>query len=156
MCCGCGTSYIESVHIQCRSSIYTLLLCRGHLWRVRLAKQETLTPPGHLVSPLVLVGWWRWFNERAVKLRTLPLVPSPTGPHPARGDGGCVHVYPCLPCMVRIFNGFYSATSLVSVSAVTHWQPSPLNSIWTWSEDGIKFNPDGGSNPGRQIDSQAL
>ena len=41
-----------SVHDQCQASIYTLSLCRGHSWRVRLAKQETLTPPGHLVSPL--------------------------------------------------------------------------------------------------------
>ena len=28
----------------------------GFSWRVRLAKQETLTPPGHLVSPLVFRG----------------------------------------------------------------------------------------------------
>ena len=42
------------VHIQCQASIYyTLSLCRVHSLRVRLAKQETLTPPGHLVSPLV-------------------------------------------------------------------------------------------------------
>ena len=34
------------------------LLCRGHSLRVRLAKQETLTPPGHLVSPLVFRGPW--------------------------------------------------------------------------------------------------
>ena len=34
------------------------VLCRGHSWRVRLAKQETLTPPGHLVSPLVYRGPW--------------------------------------------------------------------------------------------------
>ena len=34
------------------------LLCRGHPWRVRLAKQETLTPLGHLVSPLVCRGPW--------------------------------------------------------------------------------------------------
>ena len=27
-------------------------------WRVRLAKQETLTPPGHLVSPVVCRGPW--------------------------------------------------------------------------------------------------
>ena len=38
--------------------IYTLLLCRRHSWRVRLAKQETLTPPGQLVSPLVCRGPW--------------------------------------------------------------------------------------------------
>ena len=44
MCCGCDTSYIVSVHIQCQASIYTLSLCRGHSWRVRLATQETLTP----------------------------------------------------------------------------------------------------------------
>ena len=41
-----------------QASIYTLSLCRGHSWRVRLAKQETLTPPGHLVSPLVCRGPW--------------------------------------------------------------------------------------------------
>ena len=55
VCCGCDTSHMHvvSAHIQCLASIYTLSLCRGHSWRVRLAKQETLTPPGHLVSPLV-------------------------------------------------------------------------------------------------------
>ena len=58
VCCGCDTSYIVSVHIQCQASIYTLSLCHGHSWRVRLAKQETLTPPGHLVSPLVCRGPW--------------------------------------------------------------------------------------------------
>ena len=47
-----------SVHIQCQATIYTLSLCRGHSWRLRLAKQETLTPPGHLVSPLVCRGPW--------------------------------------------------------------------------------------------------
>ena len=41
------------VHIQCQASIYTFSLCRGHSWRMRLAKQETLTTPGHLVTPLV-------------------------------------------------------------------------------------------------------
>ena len=45
-----------ALQIQCQASIYTLSLCRGHAWRVRLAKQETLTPPGHLVSPLVYRG----------------------------------------------------------------------------------------------------
>ena len=56
--CGCDTSYIVSVLIQCQASIYTLSLCRGHSWQVRLAKQETLTPPGHLVSPLLCRGPW--------------------------------------------------------------------------------------------------
>ena len=56
VCCDCDTSYIVSVHIQCQASIYTLPLCRWHSWWVRLAKQETLTPPGHLVSPLVCRG----------------------------------------------------------------------------------------------------
>ena len=58
VCCGWDTSYIVSVNIQCQASIYTLSLCYGHSWRVRLAKQETLTPPGHLVSPLVCRGPW--------------------------------------------------------------------------------------------------
>ena len=34
------------------------LLYRGHSWRVRLAKPDTLTPLGHLVSPLVCRGPW--------------------------------------------------------------------------------------------------
>ena len=70
VCCCCDGSYIVSVHIQCHASIYTLSLCRGHSWRVRLAKQETLTPPGHLVSPLVCRGPWMstvvlycWFHS---------------------------------------------------------------------------------------------
>ena len=58
VCCGCDTFNIVSVHIQCQASIYTLSLCRGHSWRVRPAKQETMTPPGHLVSPLVCRGPW--------------------------------------------------------------------------------------------------
>ena len=58
VCCGCDTSYIVSDHIQCQTSMFTLSLCRGHSWRVRLAKQETLTPPGHMVSPLVCRGPW--------------------------------------------------------------------------------------------------
>ena len=30
VCCGCDTSYIVPVRIQCQASIYTLTLCRGH------------------------------------------------------------------------------------------------------------------------------
>ena len=41
-----------------QASIYTLSLCRGHSRLVQLAKQETLTPPGHLVSALVCRGPW--------------------------------------------------------------------------------------------------
>ena len=46
-----GPHPVSSFHIY-------LLLCSGHSWRVRLAKQETLTPPGHLVSTLVCRGPW--------------------------------------------------------------------------------------------------
>ena len=57
VCCGCDTSYIVWVHIQCQAYIiYILPLCRGHSWRVRLAVLKTLTPPGHLISPLVCRG----------------------------------------------------------------------------------------------------
>ena len=45
VCCGCDTSYIVPVNIKCQASIYTVSLCRGHSWRVRLAKQVTLAPP---------------------------------------------------------------------------------------------------------------
>ena len=77
MCCGCGTSYIVSVHIKFQASIYTLSLCRGHSWRVRLAKQETLTPPGiwsHLwfarvhecpLCALLLVPQWQCISSFA-------------------------------------------------------------------------------------------
>ena len=58
VCCGCDTSYIVWVHIQCQASIYTFSLCRRHSWWVRLTKQEALTPPRHLVSPLVCRGPW--------------------------------------------------------------------------------------------------
>ena len=58
VCCGCETSYIVSVYILCQASIYILSVWRGHSCRVRLAKQETLTPPGHLVSPLVCRDPW--------------------------------------------------------------------------------------------------
>ena len=58
VCCGCDTSYIVSVHIQCHAFINIFSLCRGHSWRLRLAKQDTLTPPGHLVSPLLCRGPW--------------------------------------------------------------------------------------------------
>ena len=46
-----GQHPVSSLHI------YPLLCC-GHSWRVRLAKQETLIPPGHLVSLLVCRGPW--------------------------------------------------------------------------------------------------
>ena len=58
-----GPHLVSSLHIY-------PLLCRGHSWRVRLAKQETLTPPLHLVSPLVCRGPWMstvvlycWFHS---------------------------------------------------------------------------------------------
>ena len=35
-----------------------LLICVMHSWRVTLAKQETQTPSGHLVSPLVCRSPW--------------------------------------------------------------------------------------------------
>ena len=46
-----GPYPVSSLHIY-------PVLCRGHSWRVWLARQETLTPPGHLVSPLVCRGPW--------------------------------------------------------------------------------------------------
>ena len=63
-------------------------------------------------------------------------------------------LYLCLLCMVHIANGLYSATSLARLWAVTHWQSSPLYSIWTWSEDGIKLNLNRGSNVGLRSTAQ--
>ena len=55
--------------------LYTLSLCRVHSWRVRLAKPETLNPPGHLVSPLVCRSPWMptmvlycWFHSDSVSV----------------------------------------------------------------------------------------
>ena len=47
--------YSDGPHPVSSLHIYPLLRC-GHSWRVRLAQQETLIPPGHLVSPLVCRG----------------------------------------------------------------------------------------------------
>ena len=77
--------------------------------------------------------WWRWFNERTVQLRTFPLVPSPTGPYPARGDSGvsiCINV--CLvwsefPTAFIVLHHFPVCRQLHTNS------PGQLNSIWTWS-----------------------
>ena len=87
---GCDTSYIVSVHIQCQASIYTLSLCRGHSWRVWLAKQETLTPPGHLVWPLVCRGPW---------MSTVVLYCW------CRSDSASVLLYFTFPCFTDIMCG---------------------------------------------------
>ena len=58
VCYGCGHFLCSVGNIQCQVSVYSLSLCRGHSWRVRPAKQETQTPPGHLVSPLVCRRPW--------------------------------------------------------------------------------------------------
>ena len=77
VCCGSDTSYIVSVHIQCQASKYTLSLCRGHSWRVRLAKQGCWFLPGQLVSTLVFRGprmsivvlyWWCHSDSASVFL----------------------------------------------------------------------------------------
>ena len=48
-----GQHSVSSLHTG-----FTLSLCRGHSWRVQLAKQETLTPPRHLDSSLVYRDPW--------------------------------------------------------------------------------------------------
>ena len=54
----CVVAVTPPIYGHYQASIYTFSLCRGHSWRVRLAKQETLTPHRHLVSPLVCRGPW--------------------------------------------------------------------------------------------------
>ena len=55
-----GVLWLYSVGQHPVSSLHIYILCcvAGIHGRVRLAKQETLTPPGHLVSPLVCRGPW--------------------------------------------------------------------------------------------------
>ena len=49
--------YSVGQHPVSNLHIYTFVVSRASMG-VRLAKQETLTPPGHLVSPLVCRGPW--------------------------------------------------------------------------------------------------
>ena len=90
-------------------------------------------------------GWfWRWFNERTVQLRTLPLVPSPTGPHPARGDSGvcmCIHV-----CLVwSVFSTAFIVPHHLPVCRQLHTDsPARFDSIWTWRNAHMRTE---GSSP---------
>ena len=74
---------------------------------------------------------YAWFNDRTVQLRTLPLVPSPTGPHPARGDSGvcmCIHV--CL--LWSVFPTAFRVPHHLPVCWQLHTDsPAQLDSIWT-------------------------
>ena len=77
--------------------------------------------------------WQRWFNAPTVQLRTLSLVPSPTGTHPSRGDSGvciCVHV-----CLVwSVFQTAFIVSHHLPVCRQLHTDcPGQLDSIWTWS-----------------------
>ena len=87
---------------------------------------------------------WAWFNERTVQLRTLPLVPSPTGPHPARGDSGvcmCIHV-----CLVwSVFPTAFIVPHHLPVCRQLHTDsPAQLDSIWTWRNAHMRSE---GSSP---------
>ena len=79
-------------------------------------------------------GWWwlRWCNEQTVQLRTLPLIPSPTVPYPARGDRGvcmCIHV-----CLVwSVFPTAFIVPYHLPVCRQLHTDSqAKLDSIWTW------------------------
>ena len=77
--------------------------------------------------------WWRWFNKRTVQLRTLPLVPSSTGPHPARGESVvcmCIHV-----CLVwSVFPTTFKAPHHLPVCQQLHTDSlAQFDSIWMWS-----------------------
>ena len=72
--------------------------------------------------------WWRWFNEQTVQ--TLSLVPSPTGPHPARGDSGvcmCIHV-----CLVWSVFPKAFICHITCQCADSYTLTAKLDSIWTW------------------------
>ena len=110
-----------------------------------------------------LSRWWWWcrrdLTERTVQLRTLPLVPSPTGLHPARGDSGvCMCILVCLVWSV-FPTAFRVPTSLASVPTATHWQPSPIRlhlDLEKCTYEVGRFLPHRGSNSGRQISGPVL
>ena len=64
--------------------------------------------------------WWIWFNDPTVQSRTLPLLPSPTGLHQARGDSGA---YTC---------NQYSPPSLKGAQKWLTARPIIMAAIWLW------------------------
>ena len=89
-----------------------------------------------------------------ITLRTLPLVPSPTGPHPERGDSGvcmCIHV--CLVWYV------FPTAFIVPHHLPMCRQPSPIR-LYLDMDKGTyevgRFLPNWGSNSGRQISGPVL
>ena len=101
--------------------------------------------------------WWRWFNLRTVQLRTLPLVPLPTGPHPARGDSGvciCIHV-----CLVwSVFPTAFLVTHHLQVCRqLQTGSQAQLDSIWTWRNARMRSessSPTGGRTRAARLEVQ--
>ena len=97
-------------------------------------------------------------SRLSVQIRTLPLVPSTDGPHPARGDSGvcmCIHV-----CLVwSVFPTAFIVPQLLSVYRQLHTNsPARIDSIWTWrnAHEVRRFLPQQGSNSRPQISSPVL
>ena len=91
--------------------------------------------------------WWWWFNERTVQLRTLPLVPSPTGPHTARGDSGvcmCIHVCLVWSVFPTAFSMFRVPYHLPVCRQLHTNSQAQLDSIWTWRNAHMRSK---GSSP---------
>ena len=115
----------------------------------------------HSLDKMKLRYWWRWrslFHGRTVQVRTLSLVPLPTGPHPTRGDSGvcrCIHV-----CLVwSVFTTAFIVPHHLPVCRQLHTDiPAQFGSIWTWrnAHEVRRFFPNRGSNSGRQICSLVL
>ena len=119
--------------IQWKWGMVSILPSSLHIWRCSYReKEDTNMSDGQ--------WWWRWFNKQTVKFRTLPLVPSPPGPHPARGVSGvcmCIHV-----CLVwfTIQTGFIVSHQLPVCRQLHTDSPAQLDSIWTWSNAHMRSN----------------
>ena len=138
MCCGCDTSYIVSVHIQFQASIYTLSLCRGQSWRVRLAKQETLTHPGHLVSPLVCRDSWMstvvlycWCHSDSVSV----LLYFTFGIEPKANDSYFITKITACRCSHLVQRNNLSKEMCLCQLFLSHPRLISVREIWTTNEN---------------------
>ena len=130
------------------------------LWgKVRSSKDCDILKEGeNFVSVDQHFPWGKLLGGAGMKVRTpnfmaLPHVPSPTRPHPVRGDSGYCLVWSVFPTAFIVPHHFQVRRQLHTDSPA-HCTPSGLGVECT-HEVG-QYNHHRGSNAGRQISSPVL